>query len=320
MTQFRLWRCAVVLALGLGVGAMPAQAADKELHIGLQKYGTLIVLRNRHTLEPALAALGWHVTWTEFPGGPQLLEGMNVGDVDFGIAGEAPPVFAQAADAPLLYVGFEPPAPHGEAILVKQDSAIHSVADLKGKRVALNKGSNVHYLLVQALKDAGLNYSDVQPVYLTPADGRAAFEQGAVDAWVIWDPYLASAQADLQPRVLVDGTGHDGKPLALNTQFFLASRDLAKKHPDVLHVLLEQLDSADHWAEAHQSEAAAVMAPGMGLPAGVISASLARMGYGVLPMTAGVTAAQQSIADAFHGLKLIPDAIRVQDAVWTPPQ
>ena len=95
----------------------------------------------------------------------------------------------------LVYVAYEPPAPKGEAILVPKDSKLQSVADLKGKKVALNKGSNVHYLLVKALEKAGVRYSEIEPVFLPPADARAAFERGAVDAWVIWDPFQAAAEA-----------------------------------------------------------------------------------------------------------------------------
>ena len=133
--------------------------------------------------------------WTEFPSGPPLLEALNVGAIDFGNTGEAPPIFAQAAGAPIQYVAYEPPAPKGEAILVPKDSKLNSVADLKGKKVALNKGSNVHYLLVKALEKAGVKYSEIEPVFLAPADARAAFERGAVDAWVIWDPFQAAAEA-----------------------------------------------------------------------------------------------------------------------------
>ena len=109
-------------------------------------------------LDERLGPQGCSVTWTEFPAGPQLLEAMNVGAVDFGTTGEAPPIFAQAAGAPLLYVGFEPPAPRGEAILVPEDSPVTSVADLKGRKVALNKGSNVHYLLVARSRMPGLGH------------------------------------------------------------------------------------------------------------------------------------------------------------------
>ncbi|MEJ0071632.1 MAG: aliphatic sulfonate ABC transporter substrate-binding protein [Pseudomonadota bacterium] len=187
----RLW----LAALLFGVALMPPALADgQKLRIGVQKYGTLIVLQVRASLEQRLIPAGVTVEWIEFPGGPQLLEALAAGRLDFGTTGEAPPVFAQAAGAPLLYVAVEPPAPAGEAILVPKDSPIRTVADLKGKRVALNKGSNVHYLLIQALDKAGLQPNDIRSVYLAPADARAAFERGSVDAWVIWDPFLAAAQ------------------------------------------------------------------------------------------------------------------------------
>ena len=187
-------------ALLLGAPRARAGAADKVLRIGVQKYGTLVLLRERGSLEQRLAPLGWQVSWTEFPAGPQLLEGLNVGAIDLGTTGEAPPIFAQAAGADLVYVGYEPPAPRGEAILVPKDSPIATPLDLKGRKVALNKGSNVHYLLVRVLDRAGLAYGDIEPVYLPPADARAAFERGAVDAWAIWDPFLAAAQAAIQPQ------------------------------------------------------------------------------------------------------------------------
>ena len=303
-----------VLGLALGVAAPPAVAADHVLRLGVQKYGTLVILRERHTLEAALKPLGWTVQWNEFPGGPQLLEALNVGDLDFGTTGEAPPVFAQAAGAPLLYVGVEPPSPTGEAILVPHDSPAKSVADLKGKRVALNKGSNVHFLLVQALKAAGLTPSDIEPVYLAPADARAAFERGAVDAWVIWDPFYAAGQAATNARVLADGTG-----LAPNRQFFLATRDFAAAQPALLKLVLDQVLATDRWAEAHPDETVAILLPTLKLPEAVVRTAVRRLSYGVGPMTPEAVADQQRIADTFRDLKLIPVPVAIGDALWTPP-
>ena len=155
-----------------------AQAKPELLRIGFQKSASLLALqKSQGTLEKRLAPLGVAVKWVEFPAGPQLLEGLNVGAVDVGFVGEAPPIFAQAAGAKFVYIGNDPAAPEAEAIVVPKDSPIKAVADLKGKKVALNKGSNVHYLLVQARwKRRGLKYSDIQPVFLPPADARAAFE------------------------------------------------------------------------------------------------------------------------------------------------
>jgi sulfonate transport system substrate-binding protein len=304
----------VLLAVTVVTAAASPAMADQTLRIGVQKYGTLVILRERHTLEPLLQKLGWSVRWTEFPGGPQLLEALNVGELDFGTAGEAPPVFAQAAGAPLVYVGVEPPSPKGEAILVPEASPIHAVADLRGKRVALNKGSNVHFLLVQALKSAGLTPTDIEPVYLAPADARAAFEQGAVDAWVIWDPFFAAGQAATKARVLTDAVG-----LAPNRQYFLATKTFADTRPALLKTLLDQIGTTDRWAEQHQDEVAKILEPSLKLPLPVIATALARMGYGVGPMTADVAADQQRIADTFRDLRLIPVSVKIADALWSPP-
>src|ERR1700710_218223 len=203
-----------------GVGASYGQ--DRVVRIGFQKYGKLVLLKGKGSLEEKLKPLGYKVSWTEFPSGPPLLEALNVGAIDFGVAGETPPIFAQAAGAPLVYLGYDPPAPQGEAILIPKDSPLKSVADLKGKKVALNKGSNVHYLLVKALEKAGLKYSDVEPVFLPPSDARAAFERGSVDAWVIWDPFLAAAEKQIGARILVDGKG-----IVSNHQFYLAATPYA---------------------------------------------------------------------------------------------
>src|ERR1700675_5190545 len=218
-----------------GVGASYVQ--DKVVRIGFQKYGKLVLLKSKGTLEDKLKAAGYSVVWTEFPSGPPLLEALNVGAIDFGNAGEAPPVFAQAAGAPLQYVAYEPPAPRGEAILVPKDSRLNSVADLKGKKVALNKGSNVHYLLVKALQKAGLKYTDIQPVFLSPSDALAAFTRASVDAWVIWDPYEAAAEASTGARILADGTG-----LVANHQFYFSSKKFLAGDAKAVDVVLEALN------------------------------------------------------------------------------
>ena len=213
-----------------------AGAADKVVRIGYQKYGTLVLLKGKGTLEKKLESVGYTVEWTEFPGGPQLLEALNAGAVDFGSTGETPPIFAQAANAPLVYIAHEPPAPRGEAILVPKDSPIKSVAELKGKKVAFNKGSNVHYLLVKALEEAGLTYEDVEASFLAPADGRAAFEKGAVDAWVIWDPFQAAAEVAVEARELRNGEG-----IVPNHQFYLGTKALVDGHAEAIDVLIEAI-------------------------------------------------------------------------------
>ncbi|AYN93301.1 sulfonate ABC transporter substrate-binding protein [Pseudomonas sp. LTJR-52] len=306
----RRWVAALLLALSLDA---TVQAAET-LRVGYQKYGTLVLLKARGTLEKRLAEQGVNVQWTEFPGGPQLLEGLNVGSIDFGVTGETPPVFAQAAGADLVYVAHEPPAPTSEAILVPKDSSIQTLADLKGKKIVLNKGSNVHYLLVRALEKAGLKYSDIQPIYLPPADARAAFERGSADAWVIWDPYQAAAEKQLQARTLTDGTG-----LVDNHQFYLSTRPYAQQHPQVIATLVDEVRSVGKWAKANPEEVAKQVAPLLGLPEDIARTVVARQGYGAQFITPEVVTAQQKIADAFTQIRLIPKTLAVRDVIWTPP-
>jgi sulfonate transport system substrate-binding protein len=287
-------------------------AADKIVRIGYQKYGNLLLLKTSGILEQKLKPLGYSVDWKQFVAGPQLLEALGAGAVDFGTTGETPPIFAQAAGAPLVYLGTEPPAPLGEAIIVLKDSPITDVAGLKGKRVAFNKGSNVHYLLVRALEKAGLSIADITPVYLAPPDGLAAFERKAVDAWVIWDPYLASAQAALPTRVLADATG-----LVPNHQFYLGSRRFAD--PAVITAFKEAIAEIDRNTAGNPRAGAKILAPITGLPEDVVSDSLARQTWAIQPLDAKVIATQQEIADTFFKLGLIPKAIKIADALPGTP-
>ena len=304
---------AAAVSFGVITQAQASSANEGALRIGYQKYGTLVLLKAKGSLEKRLAEQGVQVQWTEFPGGPQLLEGLNVGSIDFGVTGETPPVIAQAAGADLLYVAYEPPAPTSEAILVPKDSPIKSVKDLKGKKVVLNKGSNVHYLLVRALEDAGLKYTDIQTVFLPPADARAAFERGSVDAWVIWDPYQAAAEQQLQARTLRDGSG-----IVDNHQFYLATKPYAEKHPAVIKALVEEVRAVGEWSKANPEDVTQQVSPLLGLPADITLTSVKRQGYGALFLTPEVVAAQQKIADSFYQLKLIPKPLSIKDVIWTP--
>ncbi len=320
LARFKRWGLALLAAaaalLGVALLLLPAPSAHAqsgvELRVGFQKSANLFVLQKAQgTLEKRLAPLGVSVKWVEFPAGPQLLEGLNVGAVDVGHVGEAPPIFAQAAGARFAYIGFDPAAPRAEAILVPKDSPIRSVAELKGKKVALNKGSNVHYLLVKQLEKHGLKFTDIQPVYLAPADGRAAFESQRVDAWAIWDPFQAAAEKAIGARVLADGT-----PGVVNNHlYYLGQRDFVQKHPKVIQALFDDSVEQGAWIKNNLKAAAAIIAPQQGLPVEVVELALERYEFNVKPITPEVAAAQQKIADTFYELKLIPKPVKVSDAI-----
>ncbi len=302
------------LAMAVSLCLLPAAQAQQktELRIGYQKAASLFVLqKTQGTLEKRLAPLNATVKWVEFPAGPQLLEGLNLGAVDVGFVGEAPPIFAQAAGAKFAYIGYDPAAPEAEAILVPRNSVIKSVAELKGKKIALNKGSNVHYLLVRLLEKNGLKPSDVQPVYLPPADARAAFESGHVDAWVIWDPFAAAAEKAIAARVLADGKG-----VVNNYQYYLGERGFVAKNPKVIQALFDDSVAQGAWLKANLKKVAALIAPLQNLPVDVVELSLQRYQFNVRPVPDSVIAEQQKLADTFFDLKLIPKAISVRDAAF----
>ena len=313
LSRRRFGQLALAASLA-ATSARPAFADGKVVRIGYQKIGAFALLKPTGLLEQQLKPLGYSVTWREFPAGPQLLEGVNVGAIDFAHTGESPPIFGQAAGAPILYIGHEPAAPEAEAILVQKDSPLASVADLKGKKVALNKGSNVHYLLVKALEKAGLAYSDVNVVFLAPADGRAAFEKRAVDAWVIWEPFRAAAEIATGARTLADGTG-----LVANHEFLFTTKPFAEKHPkEVVDIVLKASKDIYVKAGADIKATAENFSQAVGIPVAAFERSLQRKKLDVLPIDDAILAEQQKIADTFLELKLIPKPIRVSDAAYKP--
>ena len=293
--------------------AAPLLAHDATaITIGFQKSsGLLGMLKNQGTLEQAPALAGQAIKWIEFPAGPQMLEALNAGSIDFGSTGAPPPVFGQAAGIDLLYVAAEPAPVASEAIFVPRDSPLRKVADLKGKRVAFQKGSGSHFLLALALQKAGLKIGDIRSIYLSPSDARAAFVSGSIDAWVVWDPYFASAQKSYQVRVLSDYTG-----LPQANGFYLASRRFVAQSPELVSALLEQVATTGAWANTHPKEVSAMLAPQMGLPTDIVETWQRRTHYGVVPVSAAIAANQQRVADLFYQQKLIPKAVNVADSVW----
>ncbi len=290
-----------------------AGKAPELLRIGYQKSAVnLVIVKQQGVLEKRFPQT--KVSWIEFPAGPQLLEALAVGALEFGLTGDSPPVFAQAAGKDLVYAGAEPSKPDSSAILVLKDSPIRTLADLKGRKIALQKGSSAHYLLVRAVDKAGLQWSDIQPVYLTPADARAAFERRSVDAWVIWDPFYAATELAIQPRVLTTGRGLSG-----NNSFYLASRPFATRHPEAIGALFDALTQADRFAQERRPEAIKLVSDFSGLDAGVVSLFLQRRPRSPVGLLTDATVAdQQRVADAFARLALIPRPVKVADIVWRP--
>jgi sulfonate transport system substrate-binding protein len=274
-------------------------AQDKVVRIGHQKVGAFVLLKASGMLEERLKPLGYIVTLSEFPSGPKLLEGVSTDLVDFGHTGDTPPIFAQAAGAQFLYIGFVPDSPKSEAILVQKDGLIKIVADLKGKKIGLNKGSNVQYMLIRALERAGLEYTDVELVFLSPADGRAAFEKDSIDAWVIWEPYRTAAESSLSARTITDGVG-----LVANNDLFFVAKSFAKTSPKVIEVVLGATREIFAQAAKDIPGTAKKFSAISGFSESVMEVVLSERGFDIRPMNQEAIAEQQRVADTFRHLDL----------------
>jgi sulfonate transport system substrate-binding protein len=289
-----------------------AEETTKAIRIGYQKNGILLVAKTRRSLEQHFAPQGIAVEWVEFAFGPPLLEALNAGSIDFGATGDTPPIFAQAAQADLVYAAAQPAAGKGQGLVVPKTSPAQTVADLKGLRVGVGKGSSAHNFLVAALQKAGLGWQDITPVYLAPADARAAFAGGSLDAWAIWDPYFAIAEQEEGARVLA--TSADVEP---QNSYFLASKGFAAEHPAALRSLVGALGEVGAWAEEHHAEVAKLFADETGISLAAEQRSVDRATFRIGPVTEEIAAQQQRIADRFAALGLIPAPIAIRDIVWT---
>lgn len=284
---------------------------ERELRIGYQKFGNLGMLKARQSLEDRFSQQGVTVLWSEFPAGPQLLHALQNNEIDFGATGEVPPILAQAQNSSLIYVAYEPPSPHSVAMVVAQDSPIYHCSDLRGKRIAVNRGSNVHYLLLQMLDEHGLSLDDVRVNYtplrypLTPSDFHS------VDAWMMWDPLLSDAQLSGDMRIIEDGHGK-----VLNQQFYLSRRDFAQRSADLLKIVLDELKQTGIFIATHPENAAQLLSQELGLPQASLALALSRRQHEPRAINTTVMRDQQTIADRFYALGLLSKAIKIREAVW----
>lgn len=275
----------------------------------------LAVLEKQGSLEKALEPLGYTVQWLEFAAGPQQLEALKVGELDIASTAESPPVFAQASGTDLVYLATTPKNGKPVALLVPKDSSAQSIKDLKGKKIAFQKASIGHYLLVKALEKEGLKLEDVQSVFLPPPDASSAFSQGKVDGWFIWDPFITRVEQKNVGRVLLDG-----EKLRDTTNFYSTVRQFAKDNPAALKVFFQELEKAEFWLREHPKEGAQLLAPVTQLSPEILEIMHKKYEYGLRPITPEIISKQQEVADLWYNLKLIPVKVDVRKGFLTPEE
>ncbi len=291
--------------------AAQADVANVTLHIGDQAgTGSEALL----TAAGLIDKLPFHVAWSDFTSGPPMLQAMGAGSVDVGGVGNAPPVFAAAGGDKIAIVGALKANPLGSALLVPKGSAIHSVAGLRGKRIAVAQGSSADYHLLTVLNKAGISVHDVTLVYLQPAEGLAALTSGHVDAWDIWSPFVEEGELQDNATALVTGTGY-GSPYSFTVASRAALADPAKAA--AIKDYLTLVARAHAWANTHQSAWAAIWAKASGMPAGTMAKATADDVSTAVPITPAVVASEQQVSDAFTSAGLIPGKVDFSDFVDT---
>lgn len=269
-----------------------SELAGVTLQVGDQKGNTEALLR----AAGALDNLPYRVVFSTFTSGPPQVEAATAGKIDFAITGNTPPIFGAASNAKVKVVSAYDGGGTGDQILVHADSPIKTVADLRGKTIAVGKGSSGHGNILGQLDKAGLTTSDVKLVFLQPADALSAFTQHQADAWAIWDPYTAQAEAQLPVRSIAQAKG------VTNGYWFGVASDQALADPKrntALQDLLVRFEKAVRWAQDHPQQWADSYAAAVGLDPKVAAVVQGRSLRLPTELDDDIVASEQRLADLF---------------------
>jgi sulfonate transport system substrate-binding protein len=295
-----------VVPLATGDGSAAAAATDGAdlagvtLRIGDQKGGARALLEAADQLRD----LPYKIEWSEFAAAAPLLEALNAGAIDAGGVGDAPLIFAQAAGVPVKAIAAARATPEGTAILVRGDSPFKSVADLRGHRVATGKGSIGHYLVLAALERAGIAPAEVDIVFLTPADAKAALISGSIDAWSTWEPYTSLAELSNGARILVSGKG-----ISAGLGYVVAGDAAIKAKHAALYDYVRRGAAARRWSLAHLGDYARKLSEIIGVPEAVTQRYLNRAQIVPVMIDDSVVADQQRSIDLYAKYGIIPRRI-----------
>lgn len=308
----------VLLAAWLGVAAYgytqtQTQSGKDSLTrvvVGYQKGDPADISRQRGVLAKKMKAKGYKIVFKEFQDGAALMTALKSGNINYARLGDTPPVVNQAAGLDLVYIGAGAAKSYGTGILVKKNSSIKSLADLKGKRIAYAKGTAAQFTIIQALAKAGLSINDVKLVNMDQSAASVAFAKGNVDAWVTWDPYTATAEVQQNAKLLTNAVG-----LAKNRDFVVSTRAYATKHTTLSKYLISYMGQDMTWARTHHKQLIAMLSKTLKLSKKIMTLTVDRRTFSMTPVTDSIVAEQQKIADVFYEQGLINKKINIRDAL-----
>ena len=275
--------------------------------VGYQKGDPFDIAKQRGEFVKKMKAKGYQVVWKQFTDGSALIQALKAGSIDYARLGDSPPVSAQASGTKLTYIAAGSSKAKGSAIVIKKNSSISSIKQLKGKKVAYTKGTASEYMLLRALEKAGMSKSDITWVNMAQSAASVAFAKGKVDAWATWDPYTAQAELTENGKVLVNGVG-----LSKNRDYIIATPSYAKAHTKVSKAMIQYLEEDMQWAESHKTKLATMMSKSLKLSKAVMLKTVNRRSYSIGAVTASEIKEQQKIADVFYQSGVIDKQITVK--------
>lgn len=301
---------AVIAVYGFKQTDAGAASSDlKTVTIGYQKGDPFDIAKERGEFVKKMKAKGYKVVWKEFQDGSSLMQAMKAGSVDYARTGDTPPVSALSTGTKLTYIAASSSKAKGSGILVKKSSSISSIADLKGKKIAYTKGTSSQYMVLAALKKAGLSASDVTWVNMDQSSASVAFSKGKVDAWATWDPYTSQAELTQNAKMLTNGVG-----ITNNRDYILATQSYAKENTEVSKYLVKYLEEDMQWANNNHSELITMMSKSLKVSKSVVKRMVERRTYSISAMNSSYAKEEQKIADLFYEENLIENKVTISDS------
>lgn len=283
----------------------------KTITLGYLTADPVDIARQRGELVKKMKAKGYNVVFKKFQDGSAEMQALKSGSIDYARIGDTPPITVLAAGTNLVYVAAGTSRAKGTGILVPKGSSIKSIADLKGKRIAYTKSTSSHYLVLSALKKAGLSSDDVTWVNLDQSAASVAFSKGKVDAWATWDPMTATAQLDQGATLLT--TGENG--ITSNRDYIVTTQTFADSHSALSKELIDYIEDDMQWANKHHTKLIDMLAKSLGLSKKVIKKMVDRHTYGIAAMDSTTIAEEQNVADLFYQEGLITEKVTVKDHI-----
>ncbi|MCP0887182.1 aliphatic sulfonate ABC transporter substrate-binding protein [Ligilactobacillus sp. WILCCON 0076] len=279
----------------------------KKVIIGYQAGDEFDISKTRGEFVKKMKKAGYSVTFKEFQNGAAMMQALANGNIDYGRMGDSAPITSIAAGTKVTYVAAGGTKALGSGVVVKKDSGINSISDLKGKTIAYTKGTTSQYMIIKVLKKAGLTTSDVNLVNLDQSAASVAYAKGKVDAWANWDPAIAQAEVTENSKLLINGN----QSKAYNRSVIVATTSFAKNNKSVTKAIIKYSNQDMQWANTHHKKLIAMMVKSLKLNKKVVTKMVNRRTYSMHAMTKARVAEFQEIADVFYENKIISKKVSV---------